>query len=392
MSSPSGTPVARSMISTRIGASHLALSRSLTRYLGAKLTLQRRCGLCSHSTHCGSRQPRLLPARVECFTLGAPPDIPGRGRVRGLQARRAARHTGARAGQASFTLGAPSDIPGRTRGPGVIDARRAARHTGARPGRAAFTLGAPPDTASAHMLARGPDPNIGVLIPTSKGLRERTFCASGRPPLQRVGVSQVNQAETGDGPNRCCYGSAALSGARGAAQWHLAQLQGSGEAPAQVSCGGLPARPHAPSRLCGRPASHAARLSRPRTARRARRKLRLRGTAQGRPQPRQSSATRAGAAPESHAPRRSPPAPQVQPWAQLGAHRQSCRKTSCRSRCSTARRPYSGAGRLAMHSVATCCTTCGLSCGLIRPANAPANWASRARTYSCGCCARQSPS
>ena len=192
MSSPSGTPVARSMISTRIGASHLALSRSLTRYLGAKLTLQRRCGLCSHSTHCGSRQPRLLPARVECFTLGAPPDIPGRGRVRGLQARRAARHTGARAGQASFTLGAPSDIPGRTRGPGVIDARRAARHTGARPGRAAFTLG----RAAGHSKRShaGPRPRLKYLCVYThvEALRERTFCASGRPPLQRVCVSQVN--------------------------------------------------------------------------------------------------------------------------------------------------------------------------------------------------------
>mmetsp|Transcript_10080 Transcript_10080/g.30160 ORF Transcript_10080/g.30160 Transcript_10080/m.30160 type:complete len:233 (-) Transcript_10080:100-798(-) len=59
MSSPTGTPVARSMISTLMGASHLALSTSFTRYLGAKLTLQRRWGLCSHSTHCGSRHPRL---------------------------------------------------------------------------------------------------------------------------------------------------------------------------------------------------------------------------------------------------------------------------------------------------------------------------------------------
>ena len=64
MSSPSGTPVARSMISTRMGASHLAFSRSFTRYLGAKLTLQRRCGLCSHSEHCGSRQPRLLRRHI----------------------------------------------------------------------------------------------------------------------------------------------------------------------------------------------------------------------------------------------------------------------------------------------------------------------------------------
>lgn len=72
-----------------------------------------------------------------------------------------------------------------------------------------------------------------------------------------------------------------------------------------------------------------------------------------------------------------------------GTHRQSCRNTSCRSLCSTARRPYSGAGRLAMHSVATCWTMWGLSCGLIRPANATANWASLARTYSCGCSGRQ---
>lgn len=60
MSSPSGTPVERSMTSMRMGASHLAFRTSFTRYLGAKLTLQRLCGLCSHRTHCGSRQPRLL--------------------------------------------------------------------------------------------------------------------------------------------------------------------------------------------------------------------------------------------------------------------------------------------------------------------------------------------
>ena len=60
MSSPTGTPVERSMISTRIGASHLAFSTSLTRYFGAKFTLHRRCGLCSHSTHWGSRHPKLL--------------------------------------------------------------------------------------------------------------------------------------------------------------------------------------------------------------------------------------------------------------------------------------------------------------------------------------------
>ena len=49
-----------SMTSTRIGASHFAFSTSLTRYLGAKLTLHLRWGLCSQSTHCGSKQPRLL--------------------------------------------------------------------------------------------------------------------------------------------------------------------------------------------------------------------------------------------------------------------------------------------------------------------------------------------
>lgn len=60
MSSPTGTPVERSMTSILMGASHFALSVSFTRYLGAKLTLHRLCGLCSHRTHCGSRQPKLL--------------------------------------------------------------------------------------------------------------------------------------------------------------------------------------------------------------------------------------------------------------------------------------------------------------------------------------------
>ena len=57
-----GCPVALSMSSTLMGASHFALRTSFTRYLGEKLTEQRRWGLCSHSTHCASRQPRLLQA------------------------------------------------------------------------------------------------------------------------------------------------------------------------------------------------------------------------------------------------------------------------------------------------------------------------------------------
>ena len=60
MSSPRGMPVALSMISTLMGASHLALRMSFTRYLGAKFTLHLRWGLCSHSTHCGSKHPNDL--------------------------------------------------------------------------------------------------------------------------------------------------------------------------------------------------------------------------------------------------------------------------------------------------------------------------------------------
>jgi hypothetical protein len=74
-SSPRGSPVARSITSHRMGASHLAASVSLTRYLPAKLTEQRRCGLCSHSTQRGSRQPRLL--------RGEGAKIQGRGAVEG---------------------------------------------------------------------------------------------------------------------------------------------------------------------------------------------------------------------------------------------------------------------------------------------------------------------
>ena len=52
--------MALSMISTLMGASHLALRMSFTRYLGAKFTLHLRWGLCSHSTHCGSKHPNDL--------------------------------------------------------------------------------------------------------------------------------------------------------------------------------------------------------------------------------------------------------------------------------------------------------------------------------------------
>ena len=56
-----GEPVVRMMISARMLAPHLALRMSPARYLGAKqLSLQRRCGFCTHSVHAASRQPKFL--------------------------------------------------------------------------------------------------------------------------------------------------------------------------------------------------------------------------------------------------------------------------------------------------------------------------------------------
>ena len=66
------------------------------------------------------------------------------------------------------------------------------------------------------------------------------------------------------------------------------------------------------------------------------------------------------------------------------AHRQSCLNTSCRSLFSMATRPSSGGGNDAIASAAACWTACWLRLGLTRLANAPANWISLTRTYSCG--------
>ena len=65
------------------------------------------------------------------------------------------------------------------------------------------------------------------------------------------------------------------------------------------------------------------------------------------------------------------------------AHRQSCRNTSCRSRCSTDAPVYSGGGSELMVSAAVCWMSVSGNVGLMRLANGPANCIRRARTYSC---------
>lgn len=65
------------------------------------------------------------------------------------------------------------------------------------------------------------------------------------------------------------------------------------------------------------------------------------------------------------------------------AHKQSCRKTSWRSRSSTADDPYSGGGSVWIACTAASCTSACGRVGLHFLANGVANWISLALTYSC---------